>query len=133
MNINRELDQIVERMKTRRIELGLSYQDLADATGLSKSTLQRYETGFIQNLPLSKVSGIAKALHVSEAYLMCWTDDPSFYPSDNDTLPSDEQQLLDSYRMLNDKGQEKLIEYADDLVSSGRYEKNSEDRVGESA
>ena len=41
-----------ERIAQRRRELGLSYQELADRTGLSKSTLQRYETGSIGSIPL---------------------------------------------------------------------------------
>ena len=47
--------EIVDRIKARRIELGYSYQDLADKTGMSKSTLQRYEAGAIKNIPLDKV------------------------------------------------------------------------------
>ena len=40
-----DFKEIIERVRSRRLELGLSYQDLADKTGMSKSTLQRYETG----------------------------------------------------------------------------------------
>ena len=42
-----EINSVAKRMKDRRTELGMSYQTLADRTGLSKSTLQRYETGAI--------------------------------------------------------------------------------------
>ena len=35
------------RIRERREELGLSYQGLAELTGMSKSTLQRYETGAV--------------------------------------------------------------------------------------
>lgn len=33
------------------------------------------------------------------------------------------QALADSVAQLNEEGQEKLVEYADDLVSSGKYKK----------
>ena len=39
---------MMERLKRRRKELGYSYQDLANLTQMSKSTLQRYETGGIK-------------------------------------------------------------------------------------
>ncbi len=55
---------IMNRMKIRRTELGYSFQELADKTGLSKSTLQRYETGAIDKLPIEKASLIAKALQI---------------------------------------------------------------------
>lgn len=66
--------EIIKRIQDRRNELDMSYQDLADKTGLSKSTLQRYETGFIKNLSIDKVGILADALKVSPAYLMGWEE-----------------------------------------------------------
>ena len=67
-----DLEKIRKRIKERREELGYSYQTLADLTGMSKSTLQRYETGAIGNLPLDKLDVLAKALKCTAAYLMGW-------------------------------------------------------------
>lgn len=53
---------VLNRMKARRAELKLSFQDLADKTGLSKSTLHRYETGKTEKLPVEKARLIASAL-----------------------------------------------------------------------
>lgn len=44
-------DAVSSRMAERRKQLGLSYQALAERTGLTKSTLQRYEKGNIRNAP----------------------------------------------------------------------------------
>lgn len=70
--ISEKMQEIMERMKNRRIELDMSYQILADKVGISKSTLQRYETGNIKNMPVDKLEEIAQALMVSPAYLMGW-------------------------------------------------------------
>ena len=78
--------EIIERIRDRRLELGLSYQDLADKTGMSKSTLQRYETGFIKNIPLSKVEALAKALRVTPEYLMGWEEKAESPVMDDETL-----------------------------------------------
>lgn len=59
-----------ERIKTRRKELGLSYQELADCTGISKSTLQRYETGSIKNIPLDKLDALAAGLQTTALYIL---------------------------------------------------------------
>ena len=67
MNTNRE---ILNRMKAKRLELGFSFQDLADKTGLSKSTLQRYETGKTLKLPVEKAKIIALALETTVEYLL---------------------------------------------------------------
>ena len=69
--------EIMLRIKTRRESLGLSFQELAEKTNMSKSTLQRYETGFIRNMPIDKLENIAHALNVSPAYLMGWNDHKS--------------------------------------------------------
>lgn len=81
-----EFDKVLERIRQRRLELNMSYQDLADKTGMSKSTLQRYETGFIKNIPLAKVETLAAALEVSPEYLMGWESKPSLPVLDGETM-----------------------------------------------
>ncbi len=56
--------EFLNRMRTKRLELGYSFQDLADKTGMSKSTLQRYETGKTGKLPLDKAEIIANVLQI---------------------------------------------------------------------
>lgn len=58
------------RMRARRLELGLSLQELANRTGLNKSTLQRYETGQIDKLPLERAQGIARGLETSVEFIL---------------------------------------------------------------
>lgn len=62
--------EIINRMKSRRIELGMSYQDLAEKTGMSKSTLQRYESGAIRSIPLDRLEDLANALQMDPAFLV---------------------------------------------------------------
>lgn len=70
--ISNKMQEIMNRMKTRREELNMSYQTLSEKVGISKSTLQRYETGYIKNMPVDKLEEIARALNVSPSYLMGW-------------------------------------------------------------
>ena len=73
--ISEKMQDIMSRMKKRREELDMSYQTLSDKVGISKSTLQRYETGYIKNMPVDKLEDTANALQVSPAYLMGWTNE----------------------------------------------------------
>lgn len=59
------------RMKERRIELGITLKELEDLTGISRSTLNRYEQG-LSMLTIDKVKRLSEALSVSQAYLMGW-------------------------------------------------------------
>ncbi len=55
---------ISRRLKERRERLGLTYQELADKAGMSKSTLQRYETGTIKNIPIARLQSLSSALEM---------------------------------------------------------------------
>lgn len=103
------MNEIAERIRSRRLELHMSLQEVSDITGMSKSTLQRYETGFIKNVPLSKVTVIAHALKTSEAYIMCWTDDPERKVYNNrDCILSnidDEDPVYTVYKEMNKLGE----------------------------
>lgn len=66
---------VINKIISKRKELGYSYQDLADKTGLNKSTLMRYENGDIKTLNLDSIEAIAKGLGVTPAYLMGWEDE----------------------------------------------------------
>ena len=72
--VEQEQKIMMERLKRRRKELGYSYQDLANLTQMSKSTLQRYETGGIKNIPLSKLDVLSQALETSREWLMGWDE-----------------------------------------------------------
>ncbi|MBQ7718793.1 MAG: helix-turn-helix transcriptional regulator [Clostridia bacterium] len=52
------------QMKKRREELGLSLQQLADRTGISKATLQRYETGVTKKIPQDAYEKICRVLEI---------------------------------------------------------------------
>lgn len=61
-----------DRIKKRRKELGMSLQDVADALGVNKSTILRYESNEIEKLPINVITPLAEALNVSREYLMGW-------------------------------------------------------------
>lgn len=127
---------IIKRIKHRRVELGYSFQDLADLTGMSKSTLQRYEAGAIKNIPLDKLKILASALRVAPEWIMGWNETESAGSGGSSStvpLAPQEEEIIDIFRALNDEGQHRLIEYGDDLVSSGKYIKSGSDRLVEEA
>lgn len=98
----KELTDLIERIKERRLKLEMSYQDLSNATGISKSTLQRYETGYIKKVPINQIESLAKALHTTPSYLMGWDNTVTEAPSVPLT-PRDERQIAaDLEKMLAD-------------------------------
>ena len=59
-----------ERLKIARNNKQWSYGMLSEATGFSKSTLQRYETGFVANIPVDRLKIIGGVLGVRPEWLM---------------------------------------------------------------
>ena len=71
---------IGKRIKSRREELGISADRLGALIGKSRATIYRYENGCIENMPVTVLEPIAKALKTTPAALMGWEKE-----SKNDT------------------------------------------------
>ena len=63
---------IGERIKQRRKELGITADDLGEKLGVARSTVFRYENGFIEKVPVDVIKTIADALQTTPEYLMGW-------------------------------------------------------------
>lgn len=72
MNNTKEYKDIIKTLRKARENQKLSYQQLADITGISKSTLQRYETGHIKNIKFDNLVNIAIALGIPAEELFYW-------------------------------------------------------------
>ena len=70
-------------MRLARINNEKTLEEVAKAVGVSRQTIQRYETGIISNIPSDKIESIAKALNVTPGYLMGWELSPDIpdYPN----------------------------------------------------
>lgn len=65
---------IGDKIKKRRLILGIQQSDLAEAVNVSKQTLYKYENNQITNIPSDKIESISKILEVTPSYLMGWDD-----------------------------------------------------------
>lgn len=126
----KELTELIEKIKLRRLELGLSYQELSDLTGINKSTLQRYETGFIKKVPINQVQIIAKALNVTPGYLMGWEnnkENQTYYL--NPEVAKMAQEIYDNpqYKVLFDATKKLKPESIKEVMKFIDYQKAKEE------
>lgn len=63
-----------DKIKKKRIELGLTLEEIAKMVKVSAPTIQRYESGTIKNLRRDKIKRLSDALKVTPAYLMGWEE-----------------------------------------------------------
>ena len=104
-----------ERIKAAREALDMTQEELGRLCDTTKQTIFKYETGIVTNIPLDRLERLADKLGVTPAYLTGWSADAAL------DLPEKLSELAEPFGKLNDDGQDKVIGYTADLVSSGRY------------
>ena len=109
-----------------RKKAGISMKSLGQELGMAESTVSLYEAG--KRCPdIQTLIRFADYFNVSLDYL-CGRE----YEAEK--VYGELDNRLDSlYVQLNDEGREKLVEYADDLVHSGKYIKSDTFPVGKEA
>lgn len=68
---------INEKLKNRRLELGMTMLELSKKVGVSEATISRWESGDIANMKRDKIIRLANALNVSPSFVMGWEDSPT--------------------------------------------------------
>jgi transcriptional regulator with XRE-family HTH domain len=62
--------EIANKIKARRMELGLTLEDVAQAVGVGRSTVRKWETGMIKNMGRDKIAALAKVLQMNPVELV---------------------------------------------------------------
>ncbi|MCI9271944.1 MAG: helix-turn-helix transcriptional regulator [Dorea sp.] len=126
-----------ERLKSARREAGLSQNDLAIKLNVSASMIGQYETGK-RNPKKDTIEKIANALNLGYSYTK--EGEPYFYDF-VDTVHRPEyvengkfnnaqynnakkKRIIENYDKLNYTGQDKLFDYAEDLTTIPKYQKD---------
>lgn len=116
-------------LKSRRKELGLTLNDIAQYMDVSEATVQRWESGNIKNLRQGRVAKLADILNVSPAKLMGWETDDLQSAQDAEGLlngysgskVTDDKELLkaiDQYYTLSEKEQKLVLDLIDALAQN---------------
>lgn len=95
-----------------------SQKDLCEFLGISKSVFTDWKAGrnesYKKHLPQ-----IAEYFNVSVDYLLGKSEEQKNEPPLS--LTKEEATLLEIYRALNEPGQQKLLEYSNDILSNNKY------------
>lgn len=111
------MGKINERIKERRLQIGLTLLEVAEAIGVKEATVQRYESGAIKSISHEAICKLSDVLHCSPSYLMGWDDSPA--PAAAFSLSDLEKQIIIRFRSLPD-GEKNMI-----LRSLGLEEKRA--------
>ena len=123
-------------IRNRRIELGLTMKELADAVGVSEGTISRWESGHIANMRRDKIVTLAKVLQISPSTIMEWDNNtegvqtnahPSEYYIDAETRQlaqelhdnPDLSVMLDAYKTLSPRDAKLVMEMVRRMQNEG--------------
>lgn len=131
------VENIGQKIKNLRAELGLTLKELAKRVGVGASTVRKWETGYIKDMRSDKIQKVAEALGVSPAYLMGWDESQNVHVEQVHTnngligqanapvnigsedsplqLSKEEAELLRIYQELSVRSRMKLLTIAMDL------------------
>ena len=90
---------VSDRIRAQMDALSISYGELAQKTGLSKSAIHRYATGGPDKVPTEALEKLARALHVTPAYLTGWAEEPQVLAAhfDGKDFTAEEWQEIEDF------------------------------------
>ncbi len=121
-----------ERIRQLRIQHQMTQEELGAKVGVQKAAIYKYENGLIVNLKRSTLEKLAIVLETTPTYLMGLEDDENDSSILSELTPQ-QSALLASFDQLNEEGQQKAVDYVEDLVLTGRYKKCAASGLGKEA
>ena len=104
--------KIGKNISSRRNELGMSVDELASKIGKSRATIYRYENGDIENMPVSIIEPLAKALKIDPLILLDIEDNNNFTFQD---LSPAKKEAIEKLLACNDRMCDRVSAYIDVL------------------
>lgn len=80
--------EIGKILKQRRLELKLTLEDVGNAVGVGKSTVKKWEDGYIANMKRDKIASLASILQISPSVIMGWNDENGTFVNNIIPMPN---------------------------------------------
>lgn len=96
-------------LKNKRLELGLTLEQVADYIGVAKSTVRKWENGLIQNMRRDKIQSLAEVLKISPLEIV-GVEDFETNNKHNVFSPRGAKHIK-RYEVLDDEGKD-AVDYA---------------------
>lgn len=94
-------------IRDARIKKGYTQEQLGEIMGVQKSAIAKWENGRVVNIKRENLKKLAEVLSIPPYELVAPN---SIVSNSEQNLSSDELQLLDMYRQLNDQGKEYILQ-----------------------
>ena len=115
-----------DRIRSMRIQKGITLAQIAEKLGVTEATAQRYESGNIKSVPYEHMCAYGEILGCSPAYLMGWLDIAEENKPTKEGLTrfkanTYEALVVKEMQKMNKAGKVKLLDTARDMTCSPLY------------
>lgn len=90
--------EIGQLIHSRRLELNLTLEEIGNYVGVSKSTVKKWEDGYISNMRRDKISALAKILKISPVSLITGELEEEIKICRSIELTTHEKEVITAYR-----------------------------------
>ena len=112
--------QWLDKLKEMKKQSGKTSKEISEATGIPKSTIDKLFSGQTKEPYLSSIRSIVHFL----GYTLDDLEDSSSKIKKAPAISGSDiqkQRLIENYEKLNPPGQEKLVDYSEDLTEVEKY------------
>lgn len=113
---------IGERLRNLREKNSLTQEEVGKRIGVTKATVNRYETGEI-DIKRTIAIKLSEVFDVSPAYIMGWIDEEN--PETEDTQPDPDLVVLDAYRLLDTEDKAEIRGEMKHMLKADKYNNTS--------
>ena len=112
-------EEIAKNLLHHRKKCNLTQKEFAEKLGVKNSAVSNWENGLnsIDIDTLHRACGVF-GVTVNDMYGV-------FANLQSEDYQPQEKQLIHNYRSLNQEGKEKIVEYIDDIIQSGKHKKHN--------
>ena len=111
----------LDKLKEMKKKSGKTSKEISKETGISKSTIDKLFSGQTKEPYLQSTRLIVHAMGFT-------LDDLDDAPAKSESIDLQKEQLIKNYALLNEQGKSKLVEYSDDLLTSGKYAQEKKEK-----
>ena len=122
------MSEMGDRIRSLRKKSGMTQEELGEKLGVSKTIVNRYESGTIENIKRSSIEIMCKLFNVSATYLLgieeledSLAKEVKLIEQIQEFYGKEAVDLLQSFTQLNAAGKEKVISYCNDMTENQKY------------
>lgn len=100
---------MIPDLKKRRKELNLTLEQVGNIVGVGKSTVRKWETGYIENMKRDKILKLAQALKVSPSFIMGVEEEKNEKQNENTIFAKNLEFLMNKHD-INDSQLAEMVD-----------------------